>query len=493
MKLCFYQRITLIVVSVFMLILVLFFTGSSYLQKHTRFEAEQMLHENLASHLVADNPLLKDGVYDYAALKNLFHTLMLLGPRFEFYYLDTEGNVLTHSAEKSETVRDAIATAPIKSFIEKDQHYPIFADDPKAPNKQKIFTAAPVFNGDNLQGYLYVIIGGTAYDSILSELQNSQSLREFFMFVAAGLAALLAIMLVLFKLITAPLRQLSADMIAFRQAGYHLDKAQLSNQPWCADSRSEIDKLGCAFNALFSHVDMQFHALEKINDQRKEMLADLSHDLRTPLASMQGYIETLHLQGDTLSNEDQQRFIGICMRNMNNLKMLIDQIFELAYLEGGQVSVENETCAIGEFLHDIASKFSLEAKEKNIRLNLKPTQFEGFIVTDLAKLERILSNLIDNALRHTPEGGEVTLIVEQHDNAMKICVEDTGIGIKPEELEAIFTPRYQASNTQKQQGKNVGLGLAISQKLVALLNSRLTVTSEPGVGTRFSFSLPLAS
>jgi len=493
MKLCFYQRISLIVVSIFMLILLLFFFGSRYLQKYTRFEAEQMLHQNLAVHLVADNPLLNEGVYDYAALENLFHTLMLLGPRFEFYYLDSHGTVLTHSAKKSETIRDTIDIGPIKAFIENSAPYPIFADDPKDPQRKKIFTAASVHNGNALQGYLYVIIGGSAYDSILSELQDNQILREFFMFVVSGLAALLAIMLTLFKLITAPLRQLSADMTAFKEAAYQLDNARLSNQKWCPDSRSEIDKLGCSFNDLFTHVNMQFQALAKINDHRKEMLADLSHDLRTPLASMHGYIETLYLQGDTLTQEDRQRFISICMRNMNNLKMLIDQIFELAYLEGGQVRVDSEVCAVGEFIHDIASKFSLEAKARSVRLNHSPPKFEGFIFTDLGKLERILSNLIDNALRHTPEGGEVTLLLEPHQHKLTISVIDTGIGIEPEELDAIFTPRYQASNTKRQPGKNVGLGLAISQKLVCLLNSNLIVTSKPQRGTKFSFDVPLAN
>ena len=180
------------------------------------------------------------------------------------------------------------------------------------------------------------------------------------------------------------------------------------------------------------------------------------------------------------------------MRNMNNLKLLIDQIFELAYLEGGQVTIQKEACAIGEFLFDITSKFSLDAKNKNITLRLEPGQIEGYVNTDMGKLERILSNLIDNAIRHTQPGGQVTLFVEETNSGFNVGVEDTGVGIAENEIESIFTPRYQASNTQKQDGKNVGLGLAISQKLVNLLNSDLTVKSKYGKGTTFSFSLPQA-
>lgn len=493
MKLCFYQRITLIVVGVFMLILALFFSSTSYLQKQTRFEAEQLLHKDLAEHLVADNPLLKDGVYDHSALENLFHMLMLLGPGFEFYYIAPDGNILTHSSTDTSVLqRKNINIEPVKTFVDKPKAFPIFVDDPQDANKQKIFSAAPVYNDSQMQGYLLVIIGSQTYDSILAGLKNSQSLREFFLFIAAGLLAIFGILLVLFKFITAPLRRLSNDVDAFRKAGYKLENARNLSQKWCVGSNSEIDRLGCAFSELYQHVDQQFHELERINEQRKEMLADISHDLRTPLASMKGYIETLYLQGDTLSVDDQKRFISICMRNMNNLKLLIDQIFELAYLEGGQVTLEKEMCAIGEFLFDIASKFSLDAQEKNITLSLEPTHIEGYVNTDLGKLERILSNLIDNAIRHTKPGGKITLFVHETKDGLNVGVEDTGIGIADNELSCIFTPRFQASNVRKQSGKNVGLGLAISQKLVTLLNSNLEVKSQYGVGTTFSFLLPNA-
>jgi signal transduction histidine kinase len=492
MRLCFYQRIAVIVVSVFMLILVLFFIASSHLQSHTRNEAEQKMQQNLASHLVNSNPLLRYGVSDLAALKSLFSSLMLLDPSVEFYYLDETGSIIAHSAGSEIALRKSIDLTPILEFIEAPGNFPLRADDPKNSQTRKIFSASPIFKDGELQGYLYVILGSQQYDSILAELKESQALREFILFVSAGLVALLVVMLVLFKLITSPLRQLSHDMIAFRQAGYKLSKAQLSQQTWCADSRSEIDKLGCAFNELFAHVDAQFHALERTNEQRKEMLADLSHDLRTPLASMNGYIETLQLQGDALSSEDKAKFMAICMRNMNNLKQLIDQIFELAYLEGGQVSLACEPVVLGEFLHDIVTKFSLAAKDKNISINVEPKQFECFVNTDLAKLERVLSNLIDNAIRHTPGNGNVTIRATTADKYIILGVEDTGIGIKAGELKDIFLPRYQASNSRKEAGHNVGLGLAISQKLVLLLGSTLQVKSRPGEGTCFSFSLKKA-
>lgn len=130
-RLCFYQRIAVIVVGVFMLIMALFFAASTHLQTQTRYEAEQKLHQNLAAHLVDDNPLLRDGVYDYEALKNLFHTLMLLGPRFEFYYLDSQGGILTHSAANPEQLSTHINIEPIKTYLSGTGSFPFAVTTPK--------------------------------------------------------------------------------------------------------------------------------------------------------------------------------------------------------------------------------------------------------------------------------------------------------------------------------------------------------------------------
>lgn len=489
MKLCFYQKLAVIIVSVFICILVLFFLASDYLRSQSAYEAEQKLHTNLATQLVKDTPLLKDGEYDHHALKNIFHTLMLLGPQFEFYYLNQFGEILTHSAKGAKLVDNKVELDTIEQFISGEFDYPLLSKDPKSKDSYKIFSAAEVYNQGQLKGYLYVIIGSEPYQSVISDIQQSSVLQQFVVIVVLGLLTLMIISLVLFNLVTRPLRQLSEDAIAFREADYKLDNAELSDQRWCANSGSEIDKLGCSFSELFAHIDHQMSTLQAINTLRKELLADLSHDLRTPLASMQGYIETLHIHGETLSQSDRAEFIAVCFRNTQNLKKLIDQIFELAYIEGGQVALDKEDCALGEFLHDVLSKFSLAAKNKGIQLSIVPEQASYFVKTDLAKLERVLTNLIDNAIRHTPEGGKVTLRAQEKDNEIILSVEDTGIGLDHHELDNIFLPRYQAANNQGQANKNVGLGLAITQKLVAMLGHSLSVKSTKGTGTTFSFKL----
>ena len=158
MKICFYQRLAISLVAVFMLVMIACFYSTNELQKLTQQEAEQKLHLGLAEHLVQDNPLLKEGVYDYDALGNLFHTLMILGPNFEFYYLDPQGKILTYSAEPGKVKAKKIDIAPIKHLIGDGKSFPIEGDDPRQLGRHKIFSAAPVYNDNKLQGYLYVII-----------------------------------------------------------------------------------------------------------------------------------------------------------------------------------------------------------------------------------------------------------------------------------------------------------------------------------------------
>ncbi|GAC35325.1 sensor histidine kinase [Paraglaciecola polaris LMG 21857] len=476
-----------------MLVIIACFYSTNELQKLTQQEAQQKLHLGLAEHLVSDNPLLKEGVYDYAALSNLFHTLMILGPNFEFYYLDPQGKILTYSATPGKVKATSVNVGPIKQLIGDNQSFPVEGDDPRQLGRHKIFSAAPVYNNEQLQGYLYVIIGGERYDSILANLQNSQSMREIAIFLVVGLLLLLIALLAMFKYFTSPLKRLSDDMDKVRDADFHRDQLPRDLALWNKNSYNEVDRLGCAFTEMLAHIDSQFDQLSKIDTQRRVLLADLSHDLRTPLASLQGYIETLAINADTLSVEDRKHFVDISLKNAKNLKHLIDQIFELAYLEGGQVTLHQEPFPLGDLLHDVAAKFALDAQEKNIEIRVSPNHFEYHVFADIGKLERVLTNLIANAIRHTPEFGKIDLVVATHNEKLRVDIRDTGIGISDKEIAFIFDARYQANNTEKDACSHAGLGLAICRKLMALLNSDLKVESQLGKGTCFSFELTLVN
>lgn len=493
MKLCFYQRLSLSVVLVVMCVMLALFWVIGELQTQTKLEAEQKLHLGLAQHLLLDAPLLQEGNYANDTLETLFHTLMILGPSFEFYYLDPQGKILTYSADPQKIQRQQVALQPILQIIQGDSTLPLLGDDPRQQDRQKIFSAAPVYQGEQLQGYLYVIIGGEIYDSILANIQDNHKMQELALFMAAGLIFLLVITLVLFKYFTKPLQMLSDDMETLCAADFKRAQIPRNLAQWDETSPHEVHRLGTAFTKMLSHIEQQFSALQQIDEQRRVLLADLSHDLRTPLASLQGYIETLALNADTLSPAESKRFIDISLKNAKNLKHLIDQIFELTYLESGHVTLNQESFPLAELLHDVTAKFALQAEDKNISISVEKIPFDYHVFADIGKLERVLTNLIDNAIRHTPHNGHIKIQVVAQQDSLRVNISDSGVGISDNELAFIFDARYQASNSAKDHALHAGLGLAISCKLMALLDSKLTVESQLGQGTCFSFELKTAT
>ena len=488
-NLSLYQKLAIVLTCLFLFIASVFYFWGQHLEQKTRFESQQRLHLSLAPSLVRDNPLLQKGVYDYDALKNLFHTLMILGPAFEFYLLDKDGYILNFSDDKSLVKRDKVNLKPIDNLIQYRHPLPVYGDDPKHPTRQKIFSATPIFNGSTLMGYLYVIVAGERYVDTFDQVKKESKVEVSLVMLTIGLAVVFILMLWLFRNITSPLRLLNLEMTLVTKQGFNTDNISLSQ--WQPDAKNEVHQLGAIFTTMMAHIEAQFKQLENIDHQRKELLAEISHDLRTPLASLHGYLETLHLKKSQLTKEQEQAFVATSLRNACQLRQLIDQIFELAHLENGHVNIVNERFNLVEVLYDIIDKFALEAKRQNIDLVFSPVEHHIVVISDLNKLERVITNLIDNALRHTPAGGKVELIVKQAENGQyQVSIKDSGIGIKQEELEQIFNARYQASNSiQTVNQKNIGLGLTISQKLIELLGSEISVESELGVGSQFSFCL----
>ena len=500
LKLSLYQRLAISLSFTFIVIAYLLFWWSNSLAEHTRHHTEQQLHINLAQHLAQDNPLLADGVYDKAALKNLFHTLMLLGPAFEFYFIDPQGEILTYSADANKIKRTHVDLSPLQQLITTSTNLPVYGDDPRHKQRQKIFSAAPIYAQHNntnnkvntptktLQGYLYVIIGGEIYDSIFSHLKKNQQIQQYAITVITALLLLLLLLLVLFNYFTAPIKKLAAQLIQIKSHNFNINKITLT--PWPNNTHNEIYQLGNSCNAMVEQIHQQLQQLTQNDQNRKELLSHLSHDLRTPLSAIQGYIEILTATTPQLSDHKKAHYINIIYRNSEQLQLLVDQIFELAHLESGQTSVNLENFPIGELIIDIIDKFNLKAQAKKITLTLTPQPCDFSTHTDIAKLERIISNLIDNALRHTPNNGNITINIEKHLEQLKVTVSDTGSGIDKKELKKIFTARYRATNSKEDSTQHIGLGLTISMQLCLLLHTELKVISELGHGSQFYFYLP---
>ena len=481
-----YQKLSISLLLTFILIFVSFFLASQKLESLSKDQAEQKLHHQLAKHLVHDNPLLASEKFDSKALENLFHTMMILGQNFEFYVLDAQGEILSFSAKPGQVTRKYIDIVPIQSFLQLEPSFPIYAQDPRSEG-EKIFSAAEIYQNEELKGYLFIIVRSQIYDGIFEKISANEHLQIYGLIVIASLLFLLTILLVSFKFIIEPLRQLTSEVVSLEQSD-----SNKPLEPLKSEGRSkEVDALTMAFNKMTIQINQQFDKLKTVDADRRELLTHLSHDLRTPLASLQGFLETITIQKNDLSEKDREAYLNRCLRNARQLKHFVDQIFELAHLESNKVSAIVEPLPIAELLYDVSEKFSLKAAQKEIKIVVDVFDENIQTTTDIAKLERVLSNLVENAIRHTPKQGVITLRVSNNKQTKQLQVEvaDTGSGIPESELKLLFDPRYRGSSALDDGERHIGMGLTITEKLLKVIGSEITATNNSDRGATFSFNL----
>lgn len=492
----FYSKLSLGLVFSFIFVGIVLLVLAQYLTRSYQNEVEQKLHHQLAEHVVHDNKLLQDGEIDHAALKTAFHSMMILGPSFEFYILGPQGEVKTYSADPLRIKKHVVDIQPIQDFLSNQSNLPILGDDPRSEDNHKIFSAAPIFENieeeDVLQGYLYIIIGGEIYDGIVDILQQSHILSiAVWSLVLAMLFGLLVI-LILFFLLTRPLRRLTQDMQQFRQEGFKYD--QLPASQWQQNSADEIERLGSTFNEMANTLNIQYQKVKNTDELRRELISYVSHDLRTPLASLQGYLETWSLKNSELTAQEGEELINVAMKNAQHMSRLIEQLFELAHLDSETVTLSTEPLGIAEFAQDVLQKMTLEANKKHVSLDVEPKDPSIMVMANVEKLENVFTNLIDNALRHCKAGDhiKIEILPSVTVGQLSVSVKDTGFGIAEKDLPLIFDAHFRASNSVRGNGRNSGLGLAISKRIIELHGSRLRVSSQLGRGTEFSFDLKAA-
>lgn len=218
---------------------------------------------------------------------------------------------------------------------------------------------------------------------------------------------------------------------------------------------------------------------------RKELIANVSHDLRTPLASIQGYLETVMLKKDQLDKEKLYRYVDISLSSAQKLRKLIDELFDLSLLESRQTASRSEQFNIAELLMDVATHSKETAALKGIEVKLDVAEALPYVYAEIALIERVLQNIIGNSIKYCESGNEVRISGMPAGNEVEIGITDNGPGIGREDLPYIFD-RFRRANPNK---PGSGLGLAIVKSILDLHEAAYSLESEPGKGTTFRFRL----
>lgn len=307
--------------------------------------------------------------------------------------------------------------------------------------------------------------------------------------LGASLLFLLLAAVLLYLQVTRRLRLLAEAIGAFQDSKFTRPPRTVVGDP----RGDEIDRIGAALVDMSERISSQLTLLEENRRQRAELLANVSHDLRTPLASIQGYIETLLLKHGSLSPDEERNYLEVVARNSTRLTRLVGDLFQLTKLEAHELNPAPEPFALGELAQDVMQKFELGANKRGLTLESRIAPDLPQVNADIGMIERVLENLIENATRHTDTGGTVRLHVRRADRRILVDVEDTGKGIASHDLPHVFERYYRADRSEEGSVGNTGLGLAISRRIVELHGGTMTVESTLNVGTSFRFDLPIAS
>ena len=447
-------------------------------------EVAQKLNRELAEHIIAEHPLIQDKKVNRVVLDHLFHQLMVINPSIELYLLDTDGKIITYSAPASKIKRARINLEPIKGFLDEDVRFPLKGEDPRNADGRKVFSAARVVDQDGLQGYLYIVLGGEQYDHVAQMIGESYILDSSLAVLLAALLAALTGGLAVFAFQTRRLRVLGKVMRQY--AGEDSDGSIAARYPVNRDD--EIDTLGRQFNAMADKITSQISELKQIDDVRRELVANISHDLRTPLTTMRGYLETLQLKHAELSLEEQKQYLQTALSHSERLGGMVEELFELARLDSVESVVFSEPFSMCELVQDVAQKFKLCSQEKSIQLNVRLNPETPLVYGDIAMMQRVLENLLENGLRHTPTGGQIDISVDEDSGNVAVQISDTGCGIADQDVPRIFERFYQKD--KQRTSSNAGLGLAIVKRILELHGTAISVKSELNRGTTFSFCVP---
>lgn len=245
----------------------------------------------------------------------------------------------------------------------------------------------------------------------------------------------------------------------------------------------EIDNSKCAIGIFYDVTQLEH--LERV---RQEFLSNVSHELRTPLTSILAFVETLE-DGAIKDEENNQRFLGVIRKNAQRMRRLIDDILELSFIESGNIEINAKKIALASLIRDVFTNLSSKAETHKIKLENEVAE-DVYIVADSVRLEQMLTNLIDNAVKFNSEKGTVTVRFEFKYERNIISISDTGEGISNEHLQRIFERFYRTDRARSRDIGGTGLGLAIVKHLARLHGGEISVHSVLGKGSTFSIELP---
>jgi signal transduction histidine kinase len=319
----------------------------------------------------------------------------------------------------------------------------------------------------------HLIFAPPPFDANSPERNFLDRTSQFLIYSALGSTAIALLLgILLSRNLTSPIRELT-------QATHAVSEGDLSQQVPIR-SNDELGELGRAFNRMSAELSRSVNA-------RRQMTADIAHELRTPLSLILGHAEAVHdgVLPPTLDNFE------IIREEAARLEHLVNDLRILSLADAGELSISLQTVEPERLLQEVAALYQYQTQPKNIALDLDIASPLPAVEVDPGRMTQVLTNILDNALRHTPEGGRIVLSAREADDQVELAIEDRGPGLKAEDLERIFERFYRTdASRQRAEDSGSGLGLAIARSIVQAHGGQLSAESEAGKGLKVIIRLP---
>ncbi|MDW3208993.1 MAG: ATP-binding protein [Reichenbachiella sp.] len=460
---------------------IYFYASFQIAEKHFE-EKNQKLNADIAGHIASELKPFLNGTLKEQAADEIMHSMMAVNPSIEVYLLDANGKILNYVAPYKKVVLDSVSLGPIEDFIANYKDEAILGDDPRKAGRKKVFSAKKVEEEGKTLGYIYVILASEEYDSANEQLFGSYILKLGSVY---GLITILAALLIGILAIWFITKNLSSTIHTVKRFQQGEMSARIK-----INSGGEISRLAEAFNEMADTIVGNIENLKSMENLRRELVGNVSHDLRTPLAVIHGFIETLIIKQDQLTEEEKTKYLSRALTGTERLKKLVEELFELSKLEAKQIKPSKEAFFINELMDDIAQKYALLVEEKKIKISAEGHDKPFMVYADISLIERVLQNLIDNAIKFTPENGQIKLQINEKAQEVEIQVTDTGNGIPQDQVPFVFDRYHIGDKRISLDTNSTGLGLAIVKRILEIHDTSINLQSNIGKGTTFSFSLP---
>ena len=339
------------------------------------------------------------------------------------------------------------------------------------------YAVAPVIDNGQVTQLVYALHPAPATGLFGRVGDTFHFLSEFWwQFLLAGaLASLIALIMArwLARGMTQPLRDMA-------QAAHRMEQGDYAVRVHTT-SRDEVGQLAAAFNRMSGE-------LENLERSRRDLVANVSHELKTPITAIRAHLENLL---DGVERPDPET-LEIMLTQSERLGRLVEQLLDLSRLESGEVPLHREAVPLAPLVSLVVSEIQVGRPDRAVTLDSRISDELPSVDADRERMHQVLFNLVDNAVRFTPPGGEVTVSAQRHNGMVQVAVADTGVGISPEHLPRLFERFYRVDPARSREDGGTGIGLAIARSVVEAHGGHIRAESELGKGSTFTFDLPVA-